>query len=67
MEVSFVMVINRNMQLIYEIPEFTLQVVKNDKKDSSFRAFEKTIRPKGYQYVKKTLQKELKVLLMKRH
>lgn len=48
MEASFVMLINQNIQLIHEKREFLLQVVKNDKKDSAFRTFEKSIRPKDY-------------------
>lgn len=48
MEVSFVMLVNRNIRLIHERQDFFLQVVKNDKKNSALRTFEKSIRPKGY-------------------
>lgn len=47
MEASFVMLVNRNIHILNKNQDFLLQIVKNDKKDSDFRVFEKSIRPDG--------------------
>lgn len=47
MQNSFTKLINQYIQKLIGSNEFTMQLVKADKKDSKIRAFEKVIRPKG--------------------
>lgn len=46
-QASFTALVNRDILLLGNHPEITLQLVKNDKKDSDMRVLEKAIRPKG--------------------
>lgn len=47
MQIAFTKLINQYIQKLIGSNEFTMQLVKADKKDSKIRAFEKVIRPKG--------------------
>ena len=44
---SYTDLVNHDIEALLQHPEFTLQLVKNDKKDPNMRKLEKAIRPKG--------------------
>ena len=47
MQNEFTKMVNEYIRILADNDKFTLQIVKNDKKDSDIRKFEKSIRPEG--------------------